>query len=199
MGNKSRRIAGLENGGHGGSQEAAELQRQVDELRKKLGESGGAKVKKSVKFNMEPEPAVESSGRTVKELEEALEAAYRERTEIIKTCRNEVEFHRTIASELENSIMEDFEWKLHEMEKDYNAKLKYSKETVDEQIKEACRGILKEKDDEINKLGIRLRKDMDKKLEKEKEGLAAAVASVKGGSSDAVIEVIKKEKDTEMT
>merc|ERR1712110_866721 len=101
-----------------------------------------------------------------------------------------------IAVELENSIMEDFEWKLHEMEKDYNAKLKYSKETVDEQIKEACRGILKEKDDEINKLGIKLRKDMDKKLEKEK--VAAALASVKGGSSDAVIEVIKKEKDAEM-
>merc|ERR1712110_31575 len=146
----------------------------------------------------EPEPACES-GRTVKELEEALEAAYRERNEIIKTWGNEVEFHRTIASELENSIMEDFEWKLHEMEKDYNSKLKYSKETVDEQIKEACRGILKEKDDEINKLGIKLRKDMDKKLEKEKEELAAALASVKGGNSDAVIEVIKKEKDAELS
>merc|ERR1712088_253827 len=183
--------------GHGG-QDTAELQRQVDELKKKLAEGGGAKVKKSVKFNMEPEQASETSGRSVKELEEALEAAYRERNEIIKTCRNEVEFHRTIASELENSIMEDFEWKLHEVEKDYNSKLKYSKETVDEQIKEACRGILKEKVDEINKLGIKLRKDMDKKLEKEKEELAAALASVKGGSSDAVIEVIKKEKDAEM-
>merc|ERR1712088_670431 len=183
--------------GHGG-QDTAELQRQVDELKKKLAEGGGVKVKKSVKFNMEPEQASETSGRSVKELEEALEAAYRERNEIIKTCRNEVEFHRTIASELENSIMEDFEWKLHEMEKDYNSKLKYSKETVDEQIKEACRGILKEKDDEINTLGIKLRKDMDKKLEKEKEELAAALASVKGGSSDAVIEVIKKEKDAEM-
>ena len=46
------------------------------------------------------------------------------------------------------------------MEKDYNAKLKYSKETVDEQIKEACRGILKEKDDEINKLGIKVGQHM---------------------------------------
>merc|ERR1712110_939175 len=94
---------------------------------------------------------------------------------------------------------EDFEWKLHEMEKDYNSKLKYSKETVDEQIKEACRGILKEKDDEINKLGIKLRKDMDKKLEKEKEELAAALASIKGGSNEAVIEVFKKEKDAEFS
>ena len=49
-----------------------------------------------------------------------------------------------------------FEWKLHEMEKDYNAKLKYSKEKIDEQIKEACRGILREKDDEISKLQIKV-------------------------------------------
>merc|ERR1712226_1250078 len=67
------------------------------------------------------------------------------------------------------------------------------------QIKEACRGILKEKDDEINKLGIKLRKDMDKKLEKEKEELAAALASIKGGSNEAVIEVFKKEKDAELS
>merc|ERR1719273_2849282 len=37
--NKSRRIAGLENGGGGhGGQDAAELQRQVDDLKKKLAE-----------------------------------------------------------------------------------------------------------------------------------------------------------------
>merc|ERR1712212_1401489 len=195
--NKSRVIAGLENGASPNS--STELQRQVDDLKKKLADAQNGKVKKSVKFNAEPEILTENAKPgTVKELEEQLQSAYAERNEIIATCRKEVEFHRTIASELENSIMEDFEWKLNEMQKDYHAKLKYSKETVDEQIKEACRGILKEKDDEINKLGIKLRKDMDKKLEKEKEELAAAVASVKGGSSDAVIEVIKKEKDTEM-
>merc|ERR1712179_298252 len=104
----------------------------------------------------------------------------------------------TIASELEQSIMEDFEWKLHEMEKDYNSKLKYSKEKIDEQIKEACRGILREKDDEINKLQIKLRRDMDEKLKKEKEELAAALASVRGGSSEAVMEVVRKEKEAEL-
>merc|ERR1711997_19278 len=195
--NKSRVIVGLENGGQNGGQDTSHLQKQVDDLKKKLTEAQGGKVKKSVRFGVEPEVTTEPT-KSVKELEEALDAAYRERNDIINQCKREVEFHRTIAVELENSIMEDFEWKLHEMEKDYHAKLKYSKETVDEQIKEACRGILKEKDDEINKLGIKLRKDMDKKLEKEKEELAAAVASVKGGSSDAVIEVIKKEKDAEM-
>merc|ERR1711892_278938 len=166
--NKSRVIVGLENGASPNS--GSELQRQVDDLKKKLAEAKNGKVKKGVRFNAEPEILTDAAKTgTVEELEEQLERAYSERNEIIATCRKEVEFHRTIASELETSIMEDFEWKLHEMEKDYNAKLKYSKEKVDEQIKEACRGILREKDDEINKLQIKLRKDMDEKLKKEKE------------------------------
>jgi len=198
--NKSRVIVGMENGSkQNSSTDQKELQRQVDELKKKLADAQNGKPKKSVKFSADPEILTESTKPgSAKELEDALEAAYTERREIIETCRNEVEFHRTIASELETSIMEDFEWKLHEMEKDYNAKLKYSKEKVDEQIKEACRGILKEKDDEINKLQIKLRKDMDKKLEKEREELQKALESVKGGNSDAALAVIKKEKETEL-
>ena len=136
---------------------AKELQRQVEDLRKKLAEAQGGKPKKSLRFAAEPEVLNDpSKPSTMKELEDALQAAYAERNEIIETCRKEVDFHRTIASELEQSIMEDFEWKLHEMEKDYNSKLKYSKEKIDEQIKEACRGILREKDDEINKLQIKV-------------------------------------------
>merc|ERR1712111_270698 len=135
--------------------------------------------------------------KSVAELEEALQAAYAERNEIINTCRKEVEFHRTIAAELETSIMEDFEWKLHEMEKDYHAKLKYSKEKIDEQIKEACRGILKEKDDEISKLQIKLRKDMDEKLKKEKEDLQKALESLKVGNSEAALSVLKNQKDAD--
>merc|ERR1711892_1235533 len=195
--NKSRVIVGLENGASPNS--GSELQRQVDDLKKKLAEAKNGKVKKGVRFSAEPEILTDSAKTgTVEELEEQLERAYSERNEIIATCRKEVEFHRTIASELETSIMEDFEWKLHEMEKDYNAKLKYSKEKVDEQIKEACRGILREKDDEINKLQIKLRKDMDEKLKKEREELQKALESVKGGSNEAAFAVIKKEKETEL-
>merc|ERR1712106_403843 len=195
--NKSRVIVGLENGASPNS--GSELQRQVDDLKKKLAEAKNGKVKKGVRFNAEPEILTDSAKTgTVEELEEQLERAYSERNEIIATCRKEVEFHRTIASELETSIMEDFEWKLHEMEKDYNSKLKYSKEKVDEQIKEACRGILKEKDDEINKLQIKLRKDMDEKLKKERDELQKALESVKGGNSEAAMAVIKKDKENEL-
>merc|ERR1712168_721257 len=182
---------------NGSNSETKELYRQIDDLKKKLNDAQGGKPKKSLRFAAEPEVLNEPKPGTVKELEDALQAAYSERNEIIETCRKEVEFHRTIASELEQSIMEDFEWKLHEMERDYNAKLKYSKEKVDEQIKEACRGILREKDDEINKLQIKLRKDMDQKLKQEKEELQKALEAVKGGNSDAVVAVMKKEKETE--
>lgn len=196
--NKSRVIVGMENGSmQNTSNEQKELQRQVDDLKKKLSEAQNGKKKKGVTFSAEPEILKPEPG-SAKELEESLEAAYSERREIIETCRKEVEFHRTIASELETSIMEDFEWKLHEMEKDYNSKLKYSKEKVDEQIKEACRGILKEKDDEINKLQIKLRKDMDEKLKKERDELQKALESVKGGNSEAAMAVIKKEKENEL-
>ena len=155
--NKSRTITAFENGAKPSSSNArndATLEAQVEDLKRKLAEMQASKPKKSVKFNTEPEvlnSATDPIAR-VKELEDSLNAAYKERQEIIETCRKEVDFHRTIASELEVSIMEDFEWKLHEIEKDYKEKLRHSKEKIDDQIKEACIGILKEKDEEINKL-----------------------------------------------
>ena len=162
--NKSRTITALENGAKpsstsssGSSSSLSILEMEIEDLKRKLADAQSSKPKKSVKFNTEPPEVLNSNtsnddlGR-VKELENALQAAYAERKEIIETCRKEVDFHRTIASELEVSIMEDFEWKLHEIEKDYKEKLKHSKEKIDDQIKEACIGILKEKDDEINKL-----------------------------------------------
>jgi len=173
-----------------------ELQRQVDKLSKKLADAQSSKPKKTVKFNDDSKVPkdTDDSGR-LKELEEALEAAYSERSEILATCRKEVDFHRTIASELEASIMEDFEWKLHEIEKDYNNKLKQSKEKVDDQIKDACIGILREKDEEIHKLQVQLRKDMDEQLKKEKDELVKALQKINSGNKDEALEIFKKDLD----
>ena len=60
----------------------------------------------------------------VKQLEDALEAAARERQEILEAAEKEIEYHRSIAAELETSMINDFEWKLHEIEAEYNRKLK---------------------------------------------------------------------------
>ena len=83
--------------------------------------SGGARSKKSVKFAMEPETVIPtSSDDRVKNLEEALETAAKERQEILEAAEKEIDYHRSIAAELESSMINDFEWKLHEIESEYN-------------------------------------------------------------------------------
>ena len=57
-------------------------------------------------------------------LERALEDAARERQEILEAAEREIEYHRSIAAELETTMIEDFEWKLHEIEAGYNQKLR---------------------------------------------------------------------------
>ena len=53
-----------------------------------------------------------------------MEDAARERQEILEAAEREIEYHRSIAAELETTMIEDFEWKLHEIEADYNRKLR---------------------------------------------------------------------------
>ena len=87
---------------------------------------GGAR-KKSVKFAAEPEiqePPSTTMTEQVKQLEDALEAAARERQEILEAAEKEIDYHRSIAAELETSMINDFEWKLHEIEAEYNRKLR---------------------------------------------------------------------------
>merc|ERR1712200_291132 len=80
---------------------------------------------------------------------------------------------------------EDFEWKLHEIEKEYKEKLKHSKEKIDDQIRDECIGILKEKDEEMNK-----------ELKGEKEALKKALESVTtGGATDQALQVMKKDME----
>jgi signal transduction protein with GAF and PtsI domain len=114
----------------------AELERQIEELKKQVSEAGGNTTtavggarKKSVKFAVEPEPTVISSTSTsdveskIANLERALEDAAKERQEILEAAEREIEYHRSIAADLEQSLIEDFEWKLHEIEADFHKKL----------------------------------------------------------------------------
>lgn len=72
-------------------------------------------------------------GDKVKQLEEALDAAAKERQEILEAAEKEIEYHRSIAAELETSMINDFEWKLHEIEADYNRKLREGGVSADQQ------------------------------------------------------------------
>ena len=141
---KSRQIAAIENGGQKGairktslpaapaaaammnhgseSKLVADLRKQIADLEQKA--ASGTK-KKSVKF---AETVIADD--KVTSLEKALEDAARERQEILEAAEREIEYHRSIAAELETTMIEDFEWKLHEIEADYNRKLKDQKSEV---------------------------------------------------------------------
>jgi len=135
-------IAAIENSaptsGTGKSQ--IELERKIEELKRQLADAaaastaggttavGGAR-KKSVKF-AEPEPVITSSETSsgdleskIANLERALEDAAKERQEILEAAEREIEYHRSIAADLEQSLIEDFEWKLHEIEADFHKRL----------------------------------------------------------------------------
>ena len=64
-----------------------------------------------------------ADGDRVSSLEAALEAAAAERQEILLAAEQEIEYHRSIAAELERTMIEDFEWKVHEIEADYHRSL----------------------------------------------------------------------------
>ena len=67
----------------------------------------------------------------VNELERALEEALVEREQILEACEKEIEHEKNIAIELEQKMMEDFEWKLREAERGYTAKAKSLEESLE--------------------------------------------------------------------
>jgi myosin heavy subunit len=139
--NKSRQLAVLENSAPTptSGKTTVELERQVEELKRQLADAaagngtavavaGGGARKKSVKFAVESEPVIAASPSTdldskIANLERALEDAAKEREEILEAAEKEIEYHRSIAADLEQSLIEDFEWKLHEIEADFHKKL----------------------------------------------------------------------------
>jgi chromosome segregation ATPase len=214
---KSRQIAAIE---HSSSSPAAaasgdaqnkiqQLQQKCDELQRKLDAvpssqaTGGARSKKSVKFAMEPETVIPtSSDDRVKKLEEALETAAKERQEILEAAEKEIDYHRSIAAELESSMINDFEWKLHEIESEYNRKLReahpevpqpstsrrrspikgatsasYDHDLFEQKLQQAKNDITRQKDDELAKMHIQIRKEMDDKLRIERNSLKTALDS----------------------
>ena len=56
-------------------------------------------------------------------LEKALEEALVERQEILEAAAKEIENEKTIALQTEQKMMDDFEWKLREIEADNRAKV----------------------------------------------------------------------------
>ena len=73
--------------------------------------------------------------QNVKELERALEEALDEREQILEACEKEIGNERNIAVELEQKMMEDFEWKLRDVEGRYRKEIKTLEESVESKSK----------------------------------------------------------------
>ena len=228
---KSRQIAAIENGGQKGairktslpaapaaaammnhgseSKLVADLRKQIADLEQKA--ASGTK-KKSVKF---AETVIADD--KVTSLEKALEDAARERQEILEAAEREIEYHRSIAAELETTMIEDFEWKLHEIEADYNRKLKDQKSEVpasvaapsrktstmslpcgdndafERRLREAKNEIIRQKDEELAKMHIQIRKEMDDKLRLERNSLKTALDAAHDEDRQKAVEAARKE------
>lgn len=172
---------------------------------------------------MEPETVIpESNDDRIKQLEEALESAAKERQEILEAAEKEIDYHRSIAAELESSMINDFEWKLHEIESEYNRKLReahpeiaqpstsrrrspikaaaaaissatYDHELFEQKLQLAKNEIVRQKDDELAKMHIQIRKEMDDKLRIERNSLKTALDTNHATEMQRAVENAKRD------
>nr|XP_053646372.1 golgin subfamily A member 6-like protein 22 isoform X5 [Cherax quadricarinatus] len=70
----------------------------------------------------------------IKIIQDALDEAAQEREELINTFEKELQNMNTMNSTREQQLMEDFEWKLREMEKDHKKKLEERDRKAEERI-----------------------------------------------------------------
>merc|ERR1711872_758859 len=105
------------------------VENERDGLKKKVKET---EIKIEVLNKKQTE--AQTKDQHVKELESALEEALVEREQILEACEKEIEHERNIAIELEQKMMEDFEWKLREVEGEYRTKIKTLEESISSKI-----------------------------------------------------------------
>merc|ERR1711970_1520841 len=127
-----------------------------------------------------------------------LEEALIEREQILGACEKEIEHERNIAIELEHKMMEDFEWKLREVEGGYRMKIKTLEESVESKIRQTEREITRQKDSELTKMCIDARRDMEEKLKTERSNLKSALEASAKSEKDSALAQLTLVKDREI-
>ena len=134
----------------------------------------------------------------VKELESALEEALVEREQILEACEKEIEHERNIAIELEQKMMEDFEWKLREVEGGYRTKIKTLEDSIDTKVRSTEREISRQKDAELTKMCIDARREMEEKLRTERTDLKTALEQSNKSDKETALAQLTLVKDREI-
>ena len=142
--------------------------------------------------------AEKNAGERLHQLEKALEEALVEREEILEAAEKEIQAHKDKAIESEQKMMDDFEWKLREIEKDFRDKIKAIEDGVGVKIKTACDEIVSKKDQEFTRMSITMRREMDDKMRIERSALKTALEAQNNAEKDKAIELYRLEKDHEI-
>lgn len=132
------------------------------------------------------------------QLEKALEEALVEREEILEAAEKEIQAQKTMAIETEQKMMDDFEWKLREIESEYREKIKNIEDEVDAKVKTAVDNIVRQKDEEFTRSSIKLRREMDEKIRQERTSIKEALETQNNAQRDKAADLFRIEKEREI-
>ena len=130
----------------------------------------------------------------IKTLEAALEEALLERQEILEAAAKEIDHHKSIAVEMEQKMMDDFEWKLREIESGNRAKVR----DLEESARRAQDEYASKKDSELTRLSIAVRRDIEERKKSEVERLRAEVEARCRADKEAALAAFRAEKEVEV-
>ena len=130
----------------------------------------------------------------IKTLEAALEEALMERQEILEAAAKEIDHHKSIAVEMEQKMMDDFEWKLREIESGNRAKVR----DLEESARRAQDEYASKKDTELTRLSIAVRRDIEERKKSEMERLRGDIEARGKADKEAALAAFRAEKDMEV-
>ncbi len=147
------------------------VQKECDELKRKWREM---ELKVEVSQRKERDLAKEGDQKA-RGLERALEEALSERQEILEAAAKEIDHVRTIAMRTEQKMMDDFEWKLREIESEGRTKAQDAERQFEARAAAARREYESKKDAEFMRLSIGLRREMEDQMRVERVNLRQAL------------------------
>ena len=130
----------------------------------------------------------------IKTLEAALEEALMERQEILEAAAKEIDHHKSIAVEIEQKMMDDFEWKLREIESGNRAKVR----DLEESARRAQIEYATKKDTELTRLSIAVRRDIEERKKSDIEKLRGDIEARCRADKEAALAAFRAEKDMEV-
>ena len=163
------------------------VERERDDLKRKCKEI-------EAKMDVMTRAVAKDTDEKVKQLEKALEEALVEREEILEACEKEIQHEKTIAIETEQKMMDDFEWKLREIEADYRGKIRENEQRARTEQEDYAR----KKDEELTRMSISLRREMEDQMRIERSSLKAALDAQHVADRERAIEALRLENAREL-